>query len=76
MKSLHPQPQRSFKPLSQVTQPAVDTEAAAHYLNRRPQTLRSWAVDTHREPPIRPLRINGRLAWPVAGLKQLLGVQQ
>lgn len=60
-----------FPPLELVTKPAVNTEAAAHYLNRRPQTLRIWAMRDH---PIRPLRINGRLAWPVAELKRVLGV--
>ncbi|MFY9184945.1 MAG: hypothetical protein WBJ45_05615 [Limnohabitans sp.] len=60
-----------FPPLEQVTKPAVDTEAAAYYLNRRPQTLRIWAM---REHPIRPIRIHGRLAWPVADIKRVLGV--
>jgi hypothetical protein len=32
-----------FPPLDQVTSPAVSTEAAAYYLNRKPQTLRAWA---------------------------------
>lgn len=61
-----------FPPLEQVTRPAVDTAAAAHYLNRRPQTLRGWAC--MENGPIRPIRINGRLAWPVAGIKAALGV--
>lgn len=60
-----------FPPLEQVTKPAVDTEAAAYYLNRRPQTLRIWAM---REHPIRPIRIHGRLAWSVADIKRVLGV--
>lgn len=46
-------------------------EAAAH-LNRRPQTLRIWAC--RQNGPIRPLNINGRLAWPVAEIRKLLGV--
>ena len=57
--------------LESVTRPTVDTAAAAYYLNRRPQTLRCWAMNQH---PIRPLNVNGRLAWPVSELKRLLGV--
>ena len=52
--------------------PAVPTEQAAYYLSRRPQTLRGWACN--EDGPLRPLRINGRLAWPMAAIRQLLGV--
>ena len=62
---------QQFPTLESVTRPTVDTAAAAYYLNRRPQTLRCWAMSQH---PIRPLRINGRLAWPVSELRRLLGV--
>ena len=61
----------SFPPLEAVTRPAVDTAAAAYYLNRRPQTLRAWAC---LGGPLRPVRVHGRLAWPVAELRRLLGV--
>ena len=64
---------QQFPPLELVNRPAVDTAAAAHYLNRRPQTLRGWAC--MENGPLRPVRINGRLAWPVAELKRVLGVQ-
>ncbi|MDQ0027755.1 hypothetical protein J2X90_005591 [Variovorax paradoxus] len=63
---------KGFPALETVTRPAVDTAAAAHYLNRRPQTLRGWAC--LENGPLRPLRINGRLAWPVADLRRVLGV--
>jgi hypothetical protein len=63
---------QNFPPLDQVTIPTVQTDAAAHYLNRKPQTLRAWAC--LENGPIRPMHINGRLAWPVAGLKVLTGV--
>lgn len=59
-------------PLDQVNRPTVGTAEAAHYLNRRPQTLRGWAC--LESGPIRPVRINGRLAWKVSDLKNLLGV--
>lgn len=65
------EPQR-FPPLEQVTRPTVPTEQAAYYLNRRPQTCRAWAC--LENGPLRPLRINGRLAWPVAELRRVLGV--
>lgn len=61
-----------FPPLEQVTRPAVDTAAAAYYLTRQPQTLRGWAC--LENGPIRPIRINGRLAWKVEDLRRVLGV--
>ena len=63
---------RCFQPLESVTRPAVDTADAAHYLNRRPQTLRGWAC--LENGPLRPLRVHGRLAWSVADLRRVLGV--
>ena len=80
--SLHntaPKPPRAasdplrFPRLEQVTQPNVQTEQAAHYLNRRPQTLRGWAC--FEDGPLRPLRINGRLAWPVAEIRRITGAE-
>ena len=62
-----------YPPLHLETRDAVDTAAAAHYLNRRPQTLRGWACN--EDGPLRPIRVHGRLAWPVAGLRRVLGVQ-
>ena len=59
--------------LDHETRAAVDTATAAFHLNRRPQTLRAWAC--RESGPLRPLRINGRLAWPVAELKRVLGVE-
>lgn len=64
--------QEKFPPLEQVNRPTVPTEQAAFYLNRRPQTCRTWAC--LENGPLRPLRINGRLAWPVAELRRVLGV--
>ena len=69
MKTAAPQ---QFPPLELVNRPTVPTEQAAHYLNRRPQTLRGWACA--EDGPLRPMRINGRLAWPVAELRRVLGV--
>ena len=64
---------RKYYPsLNEVTRTHVTTEEAAYYLNRRPQTCRAWAC--LENGPLRPLRINGRLAWPVAELRKVLGV--
>jgi hypothetical protein len=59
-----------FTPLDRETRETVETAAAAYHLNRQPQTLRGWAC--LENGPIRPLRINGRLAWRVADLRRLL----
>lgn len=59
-----------FTKLELVTRPTVTTEEAAHYLNRKPQTLRSWASTEFG--PLRPVRINGRLAWQTAAIRTLL----
>ncbi len=49
----------------------LTTKDAAPFINRAPQTLRKWAcLETG---PIRPIRINGRLAWRVSDLQALLG---
>ena len=63
---------RAFTPLALVDRPTVTTAAAAHYLNRRPRTLLIWSC--HENGPIRPLRVQGRLAWPVADIRRVLGV--
>lgn len=48
----------------------LPTNEAAPFINRKPQTLRSWAC--LENGPIRPIRINGRLAWKVSDLRKLL----
>jgi hypothetical protein len=64
-----------FPPLEQVTKPNLTTEELAFYADRQQQTLRIWACRTG-SGPLTPLRINGRLAWPVAAVRKLLGVAQ
>ena len=59
-----------FPSLESVTCTTVRTDAAAFYLNRQSQTLRKWAC--FENGPIRPIRINGRLAWRVSDLLVLL----
>ena len=62
----------TYPALESITRPSVDTVTAAHYLNRRPQTLFDWSCNG--KGPIRPIRINGRLAWPVSELRRVLGM--
>lgn len=58
--------------LESLTVPTVDTAHAAYYLDRSPQTLRTWA--SKGNGPVKPQNINGRLAWPVAKIRETLGV--
>ena len=67
-------PRPVFVPLESETRAAVDTATAAHHLNRQPQTLRVWACLETFPDGLRPLRVNGRLAWPVSALRSVLGV--
>lgn len=64
---------KQFPTLESVTRPTVATADAAYYVNRQQQTLRGWAC--HEDGPLRPLRINGRLAWPVSELRRVLDVK-
>lgn len=65
---------RHFPPLASETRPAVDTATAAHWLLRKEQTLRCWAcLETG---PMRPMRVHGRLAWPVKEIRRVLGMTQ
>jgi hypothetical protein len=60
----------SFTPLEFERRTHVDTACAAYHLGRKPQTMRVWA--STEQGPIRPVRINGRLSWPVAEIRRLL----
>lgn len=60
-------------PIQDETRHALTTREAAHHLNRQQQTLRCWAM--RENGPIQPLRINGRLAWPTADIRRLLGIE-
>lgn len=62
----------SFTPLASEQRDAIPTREAAVHLNRSQQTLRIWALKEH--PPIRPVRVNGRLAWKVADIRRVLEV--
>ncbi len=59
-----------FVSLSAEIRTTIGTEEAAFHLGRKPQTLRKWAC--YEDGPLRPVRINGRLAWRVADLQRVL----
>ena len=63
---------QEFPPLELVNRPTVPTAQAAYYLNRAQQTMREWAMTGK---VIKPLRLNGRLAWPVKEIRRVLGVE-
>ena len=56
--------------LSNETRPAIPTDEAARLLGRRPQTLRKWAC--YGDGPICPIRVHGKLLWPVSEIRRLL----
>ena len=60
-------------PLERETRTNLPTNEAAYHLNRAQQTLRIWAM--RENGPLRPIRVNGRLGWPVAELRRILRVQ-
>ncbi len=64
----------TFVPLERETRATLPTSEAAYHLNREEQTLRLWAC--RENGPIRPIRIFGRLGWPVKVIKELVGVAQ
>ena len=61
-----------FIPLDKETRTHVSTKVLCYHLGRKEQTARGWAC--HEDGPLRPIRINGRLAWAVTDIKRLLGV--
>ena len=65
---------QQFPALELVNRPTVPTEQAAYYLNRRPQTLRGWACAETYPEGLCPIRLQGRLCWPLSGIKAALGV--
>lgn len=64
----------AFVPLAQERRTHVDTATLCWHLNRAPQTVRLWACKETYPEGLRPIRVNGRLSWPVAGIRKILGV--
>ena len=63
-----------FVPLDLETRTHVSTAVMCRHLNRKEQTGRGWASAETYPEGLRPLRVMGRLAWPVAGIRKVLGV--
>lgn len=67
---------QQFPPLESVTKPNLTTRELAFYSNMAEQTWRVKACYDTAPEGLRPLRVCGKLAWPTAGAKKLLGVAQ
>jgi hypothetical protein len=65
-----------FVPLHLETRTHVTTAVMCRHLNRKEQTARGWASAETFPPGLKPQRVMGRLAWPVAGIKAALGMTQ
>ena len=65
-----------FVPLHLEIRTHVTTSVMCRHLGRAEQTARGWACLNTYPEGLAPLRVNGRLAWPVAGICALLGVKQ
>lgn len=63
-----------FVPLHLETRTHVTTAVMCRHMNRKEQTARGWASAETFPDGLKPLRVNGRLAWPVAGIRRVLGV--
>jgi len=73
MESNQQSSEKRFTSRKEETRTHVNTATAAYHLSRKEQTLRIWACN--ESGPLRPIRVNGRLAWAVADIKRILGVQ-
>jgi hypothetical protein len=65
---------QQFPPLELVTKPNLTTAELAYYSNMATQSWRVKACYDTAPEGLRPLRVCGKLAWPTAGAKKLLGV--
>jgi hypothetical protein len=63
-----------FTPLAVEARTHVDTETMCWHLGFAQQTARLWACKETYPEGLRPIRVNGRLKWPVAGIRKTLGV--
>jgi hypothetical protein len=63
-----------FVPLALEQRTHVSTAVMCCHMNRQAQTARQWAIAKTYPPGMKPLRVMNRLAWPVAGIKAILGV--
>ena len=63
-----------FIPLHLENRTHVSTAVMCRHIGRKEHTARGWASAETFPDGLRPLRVNGRLAWPVAGIRRVLGV--
>lgn len=64
------QKNNKYVPLDQEIRSAIPTDDAAFHLCLSPQTLRVWAC--YQTGSIKPVKVNGRLLWPVAEIIKLI----
>ena len=64
----------NFTPLDRETRTHVDTATMCWHLGFAVQTARLWACRETYPAGLKPIRVNGRLKWPVAGIRKTLGV--
>jgi hypothetical protein len=65
-----------FLPLAAETRTHVTTAVMCRHLSMAEQTARLWACAETFPDGLRPMRVNGRLAWPVTGIRKVLGILQ
>lgn len=63
-----------FVPLHLETRTHVSTAVMCRHLGRAQQTARGWASAETFPDGLRPVRVRGRLGWPVDGIRRALGV--
>lgn len=66
--------QVAFTPLDRECRTHVDTATMCWHLGFAQQTARLWACKETYPEGLRPIRVNGRLKWPVDGIRKVLGV--
>ena len=67
-------PLSKFTSLGLEARTHVDTATMCWHLGFAPQTARLWACKETYPAGLKPIRVNGRLKWPVAGIRKTLGV--
>ena len=60
----------AIHPLDKEVRNNLPTAEAAQHLNVSAQTMRKWA--SMRCGPVAPVRVAGRLGWPVAALRKVV----
>ncbi len=63
-----------FTSLDRESRTHVDTETMCWHLGFAQQTARLWACKETYPEGLKPVRVSGRLKWPVAGIRKILGV--